>query len=151
MQLLGFVISSKRIRCLDIKLQVLKRQVRQITCRSWGISMEERLEHLRLYVNGWLGYFAIGVPYKDIRSMDQWLRRCVRLCYWKLWRLPCTLPPAPALGINPKTIKQASRCRKGYWRCSKLRGQHRNEQYMAGRTRLPLNQRAVAQLCYPNG
>lgn len=74
---LGFVISSKRIRCLDIKLQAFKRQVRQITCRSWGISMEERLERLRLYVNGWLGYFAIGVPYKDIRSMDS---GCVGAC-----------------------------------------------------------------------
>ena len=104
---LGFVISSKRIRCLDIKLQAFKRQVRQITCRSWGISMEERLERLRLYVNGWLGYFAIGVSYKDIRSMDQWLRRRLRLCYWKQWRLTRTrYRELRALGINPKTIKQ---------------------------------------------
>ena len=111
---LGFVISPKRIRCLAIKLDTFKKTLRQITCRRWGISMEERLERLRLYVNGWLGYFSIGVPFKDIRSLDQWLRRRVRLCYWKQWRLPRTrYRKLRALGINPKTIKQASRCRKG--------------------------------------
>ncbi len=150
---LGFVISPKRIRCLDTKLHTFKKTIRQITCRSWGISMEERLERLRLYVNGWLGYFAIGVPFKDIRSMDQWLRRRVRLCYWKQWRLPRTrYRKLRALGINPKTIKQASRCRKGYWRCSKLRvvSIAMNNQWLAEQG-CPSIKEQWLKLCYPNG
>jgi RNA-directed DNA polymerase len=118
---LGFVITAKRIRCADAKLLAFKQTVRQITSRSWGIAMGERLERLRLYVNGWLGYYAIGVPYAQIREMDGWLRRRVRLCYWKQWRLPRTrYRNLLKLGIRREVIKRASRCRKGYWRCSNL-------------------------------
>ena len=119
---LGFEVTAKRIRCLDTKLKAFKDTIRHITSRSWSIAMSERLERLRLYVNGWLGYYAIGMPYADARALDKWLRRRVRLCYWKQWRLPRTrFRNLLKLGINRKTIKQASRCRKGYWRCSNLR------------------------------
>jgi RNA-directed DNA polymerase len=119
---LGFVITAKRIRCLDAKILAFKQTIRHITGRSWSIAMSERLERLRLYVNGWLGYYAMGMPYAQVRELDGWLRRRVRLCYWKQWRLPRTrFRNLLKLGINRKTIKQASRCRKGYWRCSNLR------------------------------
>jgi len=80
--LLGFIITPKRIRCLDTKLDTFKQTIRRITSRSWGISMQERLERLRLYVNGWLGYYAMGVTYRNIREIDKWIRRRVRLCFW---------------------------------------------------------------------
>jgi len=150
---LGFVITPKRIRCLDAKIRTFKQTIRQITCRSWGISMEERLERLRLYVNGWLGYYAIGVPYKDIRYLDQWLRRRVRLCYWKQWRIPRTrFRNLLKLGINRSAIKQASRCRKGYWRCSRLRvvGIAMNNQWLAEQG-CPSIKEQWLKLCYPNG
>ncbi len=119
---LGFSITAKRIRYTDTKLLAFKQTIRHITSRSWSIAMSERLERLRLYVSGWLGYYAIGMPYAEARALDGWLRRRVRLCYWKQWRLPRTrFRKLLKLGINRKTIKQASRCRKGYWRCSNLR------------------------------
>ena len=150
---LGFVITPKRIRCLGSKLDTFKRNIRVITSRSWGISMEERLERLRLYVNGWLGYYAMGVPYKDIRSMDRWLRRRIRLCYWKQWRLPKTrFRNLLKLGINRSTIKQASRCRKGYWRCSNLRVVCIAMNYdWLNQQGCPSIKEQWKKLCYPNG
>lgn len=79
---LGFVVTAKRIRTSDTKLAAFKQTIRHITTRSWGIAMSERLKRLRLYVNGWLGYYAIGMPYAAARALDQWLRRRVRMCYW---------------------------------------------------------------------
>jgi len=118
---LGFIISAKVIRTAEPKLAAFKQAIRHITTRSWSIAMSERLKRLRLYVNGWLGYYAIGMPYAQARALDKWLRRRVRLCYWKQWRLPRTrFRNLLKLGINRSTIKQASRCRKGYWRCSQL-------------------------------
>lgn len=150
---LGFVITPKRIRCLDTKLATFKQTIRQITSRSWGISMEERLERLRLYVNGWLGYYAMGVPYKEVRSMDQWLRRRVRLCYWKQWRLPRTrFRNLLRLGVNRSTIKQASRCRKGYWRCSNLRVVRiAMDNEWLNQQGCPSIKEQWMKLCYPNG
>jgi len=150
---LGFVISPKRIRCLATKLDVFKYTIRRITNRSWGISMEERLERLRLYVNGWLGYYAIGLPYRQARSLDKWLRRRVRVCYWKQWRLPRTrYRKLRQLGVNPMAIRQASDSRKGAWRCSKLRvvSIAMNNAWLAEQG-CPSIKEQWMQLCYPNG
>jgi RNA-directed DNA polymerase len=139
--------------CGHTKLTAFKQTIRHITSRSWGIAMSERLKRLRLYVNGWLGYYAIGVPYAQIRALDQWLRRRVRLCYWKQWRLPRTrFRNLLKLGINRKTIKQASRCRKGYWRCSNLRVVciAMNNQWLAEQG-CPCIKDKWINLRYPNG
>ena len=51
--------------------------------------------------------------------MSEWLRRRVRLYYWKQWRQPRTRRRnLIALGIEPGRVKMASRSRKGYWRMS---------------------------------
>lgn len=118
---LGFAITPRKLRVLDSKLRSFKRMIRMITGRSWGISMDVRLRRLRLYVNGWLGYYALGLPSRAARELDGWLRRRVRLCYWKQWRLPRTrFRNLLKLGIARGRIKLASRCRKGYWRCCQL-------------------------------
>jgi len=43
------------------------------------------LTELRRYVVGWLNYFGISQAYREIPELDQWLRRRVRLCFWKQW------------------------------------------------------------------
>jgi RNA-directed DNA polymerase len=51
-----------------------------------------------------------------VLELDQWLRRRVRLCYWKQWRWPRTRRRhLIALGIDPGEVMKASRCRRGYW------------------------------------
>jgi hypothetical protein len=32
-----------------------------------------------------MNYYVIGIPFRDIRDLDQWLRRRMRLTYWKQW------------------------------------------------------------------
>jgi len=50
--------------------------------------MQYRLMKLRQYMRGWIGYFGISEYYKPIPILDQWIRRRVRLCYWKMWKRP---------------------------------------------------------------
>ena len=33
-----------------------------------------------------MGYFGISQYYRPIPELDEWLRRRVRMCYWKQWR-----------------------------------------------------------------
>ena len=49
--------------------------------------MDYRLRKLGQYLRGWLGYFGISQYYQPIPELDEWLRRRVRMCYWKQWRL----------------------------------------------------------------
>ena len=48
--------------------------------------MEHRLRELARYVRGWMGYFALASQLKLFASLEQWIRRRIRCCYWKRWR-----------------------------------------------------------------
>jgi RNA-directed DNA polymerase len=45
--------------------------------------MDYRLHRLARYIRGWMGYFGISGYYRPVPELDQWLRRRVRMCYWK--------------------------------------------------------------------
>ena len=84
---LGFSFSGTRIIWSDKAYKEFRRRVRKLTGRSWFVSMEYRLTKLAEYLRGWMGYFGISEYYREIPEIDGWIRRRVRLCYWKQWRL----------------------------------------------------------------
>ncbi|HOL64279.1 MAG TPA: reverse transcriptase domain-containing protein [Accumulibacter sp.] len=87
---LGVTIHRGKIRGLEKKLTAFKHRVKELTGRSWGVSMTYRLHKLGQYVRGWMGYFGISEYYRPIPELDEWLRRGVRMCYSKPWRWPRT-------------------------------------------------------------
>jgi len=53
--------------CSQVKLRIapktrtrFKEKIRKLTSRSWGVSMEKRMEKLNAYLLGWSGYFRIA-------------------------------------------------------------------------------------------
>jgi hypothetical protein len=113
---LGFQIRRGRIVWSDKALKRFKERIQHITGRSRGVSMRRLLTELRRYVVGWLNYFGISQAYRGIPELDQWLRRRVRLCYWKQWKRARTRRRhLIRLGIHPAEVYKASRCRRGYW------------------------------------
>ena len=60
---LGFTIVRGKIRWLEKKLAAFKYRVKELTGRSWGVSMEFRLRKLGQYVRGWMGYFGVTGNY----------------------------------------------------------------------------------------
>jgi len=100
-------------------LKRFKMRVRLITSRNRGCNVRDVIDELRRYVIGWINYFGISHSYKILLRLDQWLRRRVRLYYWKQWKQPRTRRRhLIALGIDPETVRMATRSRKGYWRMS---------------------------------
>lgn len=117
---LGFNIRGKQIRRTDKAARQFKTRIQEITSRSRGISMRQRLIELKRFCVGWFHYFKIGLPYKEVREWDGWIRRRIRLCYWKDWKLPRKRRGMLIkLGISAQEVKKASRSRKGYWRMSR--------------------------------
>ena len=116
---LGFTVKGKQIRLSDKAAKRFKSRIQKITSRSRGISMKQRLLELKRYCVGWFHYFKIGLPFKEVREWDGWIRRRVRLCYWKDWKVPRKRRRLLIkLGVSPEEVKMASRSRKGYWRMS---------------------------------
>lgn len=63
--------------------------------------------------------FGISRAYTVVVELAEWIRRRVRLYYWKQWKQPRTRRRhLLALGIPPEQVHLASRSRKGYWRMS---------------------------------
>lgn len=96
-----------------------KERVRQITKRNRGHRVQDVIHELALYLKGWMNYFGISHTYRVVLELDDWIRRRVRLYYWKQWQRPRTRRRnLIALGISPDEVHMASRSRKGYWRMS---------------------------------
>ena len=91
----------------------------QITSRNRGHKARDVIDELNLYVRGWLNYYKLSSTFSEVKDLSQWVRRRVRLYYWKQWKQPRTRRRnLLALGANPKRVHMATRSRKGYWRMS---------------------------------
>ena len=96
-----------------------KERVREITSRNRGHRVQTVIDELNLYVRGWLNYYRFSSTYKEVLALSVWVRRRVRLYYWKQWKQPRTRRRnLLALGADPATVHMATRSRKGYWRMS---------------------------------
>jgi RNA-directed DNA polymerase len=113
---LGFQIIRGRIVWTDKALQRFKERIQAITSRSRGVSTFCMLRELRRYVVGWLNYFGLSQAYRAIPELDQWLRRRVRMYYWKQWkRARPRRRNLIRLGIHPAEVYKATRSHRGYW------------------------------------
>jgi len=63
-----------------------KQRVRELTCRTRGVSLEARVAELRTYLRGWRSYFGFcQTPWVRV-PLDAWLRRRLRSVMWKQWK-----------------------------------------------------------------
>jgi RNA-directed DNA polymerase len=114
---LGFKILRRKLRWTDRSKQRLKAEVKRITKRTRGVSTGVVYRDLRNYLRGALNYYMIGVTFREVRELDQWIRRRMRLYYWKQWGRPrARRLNLLKLGAPRDRVKLASRSRKGHWR-----------------------------------
>ena len=78
--------------------------------------MEHRLHKLGQHLRGWTAYFGISQYYRPVPELDDWIRRRIRMCYWKQWRWVRTkLKHLLDLGVSLKTAIQHAASSKSYW------------------------------------
>lgn len=117
---LGFTFRATKLRWSDTALDDFKHRIRELTGRSWGVSMAYRLKKLAEYLRGWVGYFGISQYYRPVPGIDDWIRRRLRMCYWKQWRLTRTkVRNLLKLGVSKQQAIFTAISAKSYWRLSK--------------------------------
>jgi RNA-directed DNA polymerase len=125
LEFLGFMFRGIRIWWSDQAYRDFMHRLRGLTSRSWGVSIEYRMERLNRYLRGWMNYYGISQHYSPIEQLDGWLRRRIRMCYWKQWRRPRTrIRHLLALGTSKRQAILTGISRKGYWRLSKTLATH---------------------------
>ena len=116
-EFLGFGIIKRKVRWTRKSEKRFKKSVRMITKRTRGVSPIKVIRDLQLYTRGAINYYMPGLHFKEARDLDQWMRRRMRLYYWKQWGRPRTRRRnLLRLGIRRTEVHKASRSRKGPWR-----------------------------------
>lgn len=120
---LGFSFTNAkqaRIRIHPKSLLKLKEKIRFITNPVWSISMDERIRKLNQYLMGWIGYFALADAKKILQSIEEWIRRRLRLCLWSQWkRVRTRYRELRSLGLSHVQAIETANTRKGAWRSTK--------------------------------
>lgn len=98
----------------------LKSTLKDLTSRSKGFGYERCKSKLKEYVQGWIGYYKLADMKGFLQSVDEWLRRRLRMCIWKCWKKTKTkFTNLIKCKIDKYQAWQWANTRKGYWRTSK--------------------------------
>jgi len=120
---LGFTFQRGRITIHDKSLKLFKEKVRALTNRNWGVAMKKQIHQLNLFLRGWGNYFLIANAYQLTIDLDHWVRRRLRMCYWRQWRRPRTKVRALIkLGVSERLAIACGITSKGPWRSAKTKG-----------------------------
>ncbi|WP_059040950.1 group II intron reverse transcriptase/maturase [Paenibacillus rubinfantis] len=108
-----------RVRIHPKSAAKMKAKVKELTSRSNGMGNEERAEKLRRYIMGWINYYKIADMKSMLQSTDEWMRRRIRMIFWKQWkRVRTKFEKLQSLGIQGQKAWEYANTRKGYWRIS---------------------------------
>jgi len=123
LKFLGFSFYLKkgeaRVRVHPKSVKRLKAKLKAVTGRSNAMSINERIIKLKQIINGWVNYFGISDMGNLAKELDEWLRRRIRMCYWKRWkRIKTRHDNLVRLGIDNRKAWEYANTRKGYWRIS---------------------------------
>lgn len=94
-----------------------KERIRKILCRSKGQCLDKFKSELKTYLSGWCHYFELAAFRQWAKSMDEWIRRRIRMIHWKQWKRTKTKYQALLkLGASKDTAKKGAGSSKSYWR-----------------------------------
>lgn len=96
-------------------IEKLKRKLKQLTKRSWSISLDKRIQKLKWLIVGWVNYFKIANMKSVLAKLDSKLRARIRIIIWKQWKVSKKrIESLVKLGIDREEAKGITYCRKGY-------------------------------------
>jgi len=79
--------------------------------------MDSRREKLNWLITGWVNYFHLADMRGLARELDQWIRRRIRMNYWKQWKKVRTrYENLKKLGLSKGKAWEHANTRKSYWR-----------------------------------
>jgi group II intron reverse transcriptase/maturase len=123
LKFLGYSFYQKEdrigIRVHPKSVKKFKQKLKKITGRNKATNMPERMEELKQATIGWVNYFKLADMKELTRILDEWIRRRIRMCFWKQWkRVKTKHDNLVRLGMENNRAWQYANTRKGYWRIS---------------------------------
>lgn len=100
-------------------VQKLKQKLKELTKRSWGVSMDYRLLKIKQLIIGWVNYYRIGNFKMECQRIDKNIRFRIRMCIWKQWKkIQKRHKALVQLGVESHLAQSWANSRKSYARCA---------------------------------
>ena len=122
---LGFSFTSEAEPRRRIAPQAMTRftsRVRALRRRTTGVSLEQAIDRLSVYLTGWRGYFGFCQTPELLRNLEGWVRRRLRCLAWAQWRTGrrrYTALRQHGIGRTLAATTTAAARRHGPWRLSR--------------------------------
>jgi len=120
---LGFSFTSgsePKRRIAPQALERFKLRVRELTRTGRHLAPAHLVNRLKLFLTGWRGYFGFCETPSVLRKLDSWLRRCLRMVFWRQWKRGRTRFAAlRRLGVGRDLAAKAAGSAHGPWRLSR--------------------------------
>jgi RNA-directed DNA polymerase len=120
---LGFTFTFKGALKRRIAPQSLKRfklRIRELTCAGRHLAPAHLVNRLKLFLTGWRGYFGFCETPSVLRKLDSWLRRRLRMVFWRQWkRGRSRFAALRRLGVGRDLAAKAAGSAHGPWRLSR--------------------------------
>lgn len=118
---LGYAFYRRKGECrFRVHLEsakAMKDKIRELTARSNAMSNEYRPIAVSCFVRGWVNYFKLADMKTLLKEADEWMRRRIRMVYWKQWkRIRTRFKMLQRCGIKKGKAWEHANSRKGYWR-----------------------------------
>ena len=111
-------IAPKSIRCA-------KDKIRQITRRTRGVSLEQVIVELNLFLVGWLNYYRHAACRFALQCLDEWIRRKLRCYRLKQRKRGSSVAKfLRRLGVSAIQAGRLAVSGKGPWRLAQTRQVH---------------------------
>jgi RNA-directed DNA polymerase len=97
-------------------LEKFKNEVRSLTGRSCGRSVDQIVKRLGIYLLGWRNYYSLAETPGILANLDKWIRRrlqVIHLKQWKTWE--AVYRNLVARGLTQKAAKTIASNRRRYW------------------------------------
>jgi len=120
---LGFTFTFNREPKRRLAPQSLKRfklRIRELTRAGRHLSPAQLVHRLSLYLTGWRGYFGFCETPSVLDQLDAWLRRRLRMVFWRQWRRGRTrFVELRHRGVNHDLAAKTAGSAHGPWRLSR--------------------------------
>lgn len=112
--------AEARIKLAPKSIKRFKETIRELSRYRIPIKMSERIARINRFLTGWMSYYRIIEAPSDLKDLDRYVRRRLRMCRLKQWRLPKTRKRELLdLGARPRDAALLSSSGKGAARLSK--------------------------------
>jgi len=109
-----------KMRVHEKSIKKFKDKLYYLTSRSKVKNINYTFGKIKESVVGWINYFKLADMKSLMSEIDKWLRRRIRMCYWKQWKKISTkFNNLKKLGIPIYKAWEFANTRKGFWLSAK--------------------------------